>query len=30
MNYTVEMGSGAMIYIARFAKIGTDVQKLLG
>jgi hypothetical protein len=27
MKYDVEMGSGAMIYIPSFIKIGSDVQK---
>jgi hypothetical protein len=31
MKYTVEMGSGAMIYIPpSFIKIGSDLQKLIG
>jgi hypothetical protein len=30
MKYTVEMGSGAMIYILGFIKIGSGIQKLLG
>jgi hypothetical protein len=30
MKYAVEMGSGAMIYIPSFIKIGSDVQKLIG
>jgi hypothetical protein len=29
MNYAVEMGLGAMIYII-FMKIGTGIQKLIG
>jgi hypothetical protein len=28
MKYAVEMGSGAMIYIRSFIKIGSDIQKL--
>jgi hypothetical protein len=30
MKYAVEMGSGAMIYIPSFIKIGSGIQKLLG
>jgi hypothetical protein len=30
MKYAVEMGSGAMIYILRFIKIGSGVQNLMG
>jgi hypothetical protein len=30
MKYVVEMGSGAMIYIPSFIKIGSGIQKLLG
>jgi hypothetical protein len=30
MNYTVNMGLGAMIYIPTFLKIGGDIQKLIG
>jgi hypothetical protein len=30
MKYTVEVGSGAMIYIPSFLKIGSATQKLLG
>jgi hypothetical protein len=30
MKYAVEMGSGAMIYIPSFIKIGSGVQKLIG
>jgi hypothetical protein len=30
VKYAVEMGSGAMIYIASFIKIGSGVQKLIG
>jgi hypothetical protein len=30
MKYAVEMGSGAMIYIPSFVKIGSGIQKLLG
>jgi hypothetical protein len=29
MKYTVEMGSGAMIYIPSFIKIGSGIQKLI-
>jgi hypothetical protein len=29
MKYAVEMGSGAMIYIPGFLKIGSDIQKLM-
>jgi hypothetical protein len=30
MNYAAEMGSGAMIYIPSFIKIGSGIQKLIG
>jgi hypothetical protein len=30
MRYTVEMGSGAMIYIPSVIKIDPDIQKLMG
>jgi hypothetical protein len=30
MKYDVEMGSGAMIYIPSFIKIGSGIQKLRG
>jgi hypothetical protein len=30
MKYTIEMGSGAMIYIPSFIKIGSSIQKLIG
>jgi hypothetical protein len=30
MKYAVEMGSGAMIYIQSFIKIGSGIQKLMG
>jgi hypothetical protein len=30
MMYAVEMGSGAMIYIPAFIKIGSGIQKLIG
>jgi hypothetical protein len=30
MKYFVEMGSGAMIYIPSFIKIGPAIQKLIG
>jgi hypothetical protein len=29
MRYVVEMGSGAMIYIPSFIKIGSGIQKLM-
>jgi hypothetical protein len=29
-NQAVEMGSGAMIYVPSFIKIGSGVQKLIG
>jgi hypothetical protein len=29
-NYAVEMGSGAMIYVRSFIKIGVGIQKLMG
>jgi hypothetical protein len=29
MKYAVEMGSGAMIYIPGFMKIGSGIQKLI-
>jgi hypothetical protein len=29
MKYAVEMGSGAMIYIPRFIKIGSAIQKFI-
>jgi hypothetical protein len=29
MVYTVELGSGAMIHIPNFMKIGSDIQKLI-
>jgi hypothetical protein len=29
MKYVVEMGSGAMIYIPSFTKIGSGIQKLI-
>jgi hypothetical protein len=29
MKYPVDMGSGAMIYIASFIKIGSAIQKLI-
>jgi hypothetical protein len=29
MKYAVEMGSGAMIYIASFTKIDSGIQKLI-
>jgi hypothetical protein len=30
MNYAVEMGSGAMIYIPSFTKTFSGIQKLMG
>jgi hypothetical protein len=30
MKYTAEMGSGSMIYIPSFIKIGSGFQKLIG
>jgi hypothetical protein len=30
MKYAVELGSGAMIYIPNFIKIGSAIQKLRG
>jgi hypothetical protein len=30
MKYAVEIGSGAMIYIPIFLKIGSGVQRLIG
>jgi hypothetical protein len=30
MNYATEMGSGVMIYIRSFIKIGSGIQKLIG
>jgi hypothetical protein len=30
MKYAVEMGSGAMIYMPSFIKIGSDIQTLIG
>jgi hypothetical protein len=30
VNYAVEMGSGVVIYIPSFIKIGSGVQKLIG
>jgi hypothetical protein len=30
MKYAVDMGSGAMIYIPSFLKIGSGIQKLIG
>jgi hypothetical protein len=30
MKYAVEMGSGGMIYIPSFIKIGSAIQKLIG
>jgi hypothetical protein len=29
MNYAVDMGSGALIYIPNFIKIGSAIQKLM-
>jgi hypothetical protein len=30
MKYAIEMGSGAMIYVPSFIKIGSGIQKLIG
>jgi hypothetical protein len=30
MKYAIEMGSGAMIHIPSFMKIGSGIQKLIG
>jgi hypothetical protein len=30
MKYVLEMGSGAMIYIPSFIKIGSGIHKLMG
>jgi hypothetical protein len=30
MNYAVEMGAGAMIYIPSFIKFGSGIRKLMG
>jgi hypothetical protein len=30
MKYAVESGSGAIIYIPSFIKIGPDIRKLIG
>jgi hypothetical protein len=30
MKYVVEIGSGAMIYIPSFMKIGSGIQKFIG
>jgi hypothetical protein len=30
MKYAVAMGSGAMMYVPSFIKIGSDIQKLIG
>jgi hypothetical protein len=30
MKYAIEIGSGAMIYIPSFIKIGSGIQKLMG
>jgi hypothetical protein len=29
MKYAVEMGSGAMVYVPSFIKIGSGIQKLI-
>jgi hypothetical protein len=29
MKYAIEMGSGAMIYVSSFIKIGSNIQKLI-
>jgi hypothetical protein len=30
MKYAIEMGSGAMIHIPSFIKVGSGIQKLVG
>jgi hypothetical protein len=30
MNYAVEMGSGALMYVPSFIKIGLGIQTLIG
>jgi hypothetical protein len=30
MKYAYEMGSGAMIYVPRFIKTGSDFEKFIG
>jgi hypothetical protein len=30
VKYAVEMGSGAMMYIPSFIKIGSEIRKLMG
>jgi hypothetical protein len=30
MKYAADMGSGAMVYIPSFLKIGSGIQKLMG
>jgi hypothetical protein len=30
MKYAIKIGSGAMIYIPSFIKIGSAIQKLMG
>jgi hypothetical protein len=30
MKYAIEMGSGSLIYIPNFIKIGSGIQKLMG
>jgi hypothetical protein len=30
MNYAIEIGSGAMIYMPSLIRIGLDIRKLLG
>jgi hypothetical protein len=30
MKYAVEMGSGAMVYIPSFIKIGSGIETLIG
>jgi hypothetical protein len=30
MKYAIWMGSGAMMYIPSFVKIGSDIKKLIG
>jgi hypothetical protein len=30
LKYVVEIGSGVMIYMSNFIKIGSDIEKLMG
>jgi hypothetical protein len=30
MKYAIEMGSGAMLYVPSFIKIGSEIEKLIG